>query len=81
MSDAMECPESPEELQKKMKSMEFEWVRITREGEDDVIKGHLQPKDENVWEIKANNGSFARFSLKNVVSICPYLIQIKIKPI
>lgn len=80
MSDSMECPDPPEVLHEKLQSMAFEWVRVVREEDGSVIRGHLLSANPNTWEIKGKNDSWARFSLKNVVSICPSLIQITIKP-
>lgn len=78
MSDAMECPESPEELLKKLESMAFENVWVHREGLQDYVKGCLTPTDEKKWEVQGAGGSFSRFSLKHVVAICPQMLKITV---
>jgi hypothetical protein len=75
----MECPESPEDLKEKLLSMEFEWVRVAREQEEEWVKGILEREAENVWKIEGRNNSYAKFSLKHILSICPKHIHIRIK--
>jgi len=79
MSDAMECPESPEDLRKKLNSMLHEHVRVCKEGEKGFVRGVLTTVKADTWEVKGANNAYARFSLKNTVQICPNLIQITIK--
>ncbi len=83
MSDTStpEAPDPPEVLEAKLKSMLYEHVRVQRQDDDSAIRGILTPKDNYAWEVEGRNGSYARFSLKNVRSICPRLITIYITPL
>lgn len=80
MSDAMECPDSPEELRKKLDLMLHEHVRVCREGHEGYVKGILAPGNSDVWEVNGPNGAYARFALRNITSICKAHIHIYIKP-
>jgi hypothetical protein len=78
MSDAMECPDSQEQLLEKLKMMEWEGVKVRREDKEEHVRGRLAPLEESKWEVQGPNGSWTRFKLQHVKRICPRHVEITI---
>lgn len=79
MSDSMECPESPEDILKKLIQMEHEHVRVNKNNSDEFVKGRLTKTEDERWEVQGPNGSCAKFKPKHIESICHHLVKITLK--